>query len=107
MAKINLKQLLDATPRLRAWSEIGPVQHAELTQFVEAVLDSRATAVTADGFFVESGNKVWVISSTGAPKPATVEKTQALTNYELFGRIPVAHSWLDKQNLENYQKYNK
>jgi hypothetical protein len=104
---MNLKLILDQTPRLRAWADIGPVQHAELAQFAEAVLNSRAVGVTADGYFVEPGNQVWVISSTGAPKPAKVCKTQALTNYELFGRIPVSHSWLDRENLRNYQKYNR
>lgn len=103
----SIQQLLDQTPRLRAWADIGPVQRAELEQFAEAVLNSRATGVTADGYFVEPGNQVWVISSTGAPKPTTVCKTVALTNYELFGRIPVSESFLDKQNLENYKKYQK
>jgi hypothetical protein len=103
---MDLKTLLDQTPRLRAWANTGPLQHAELAQFVEAVLNSRASGVTADGFFVEPGNKVWVISSTGTPKSATVCKTQALTDYELFGHIPVSHSFLDYQNLLNHQKHN-
>lgn len=104
--KMDLKTLLDQTPRLRAWADIGPVQRAELEQFAQAVLNSRAVGVTADGFFVQPGNKVWVISSTGAPKPTTVCKTQALTNYELFGRIPVSESFLDRENLRKYQKHN-
>jgi hypothetical protein len=104
---MNIEQILDQTPRLRAWANIGQVQRAELAQFVETVLNSRAVGVTADGFFVEPGNKVWVISSTGAPKPATVCKTQALTNYELFGRIPVSESFMDVKALRNYQKHNQ
>lgn len=103
---MNLQQLLDQTPRLRAWASIGPVQRAELEEFAEAVLSSHATGVTADGYFVEPGNQVWVVSGTGKPRPATVQKTQALTNYELFGPVPVAHSWLDLQALKNYKKYN-
>ena len=86
---MNIQEILDQVPRLREWADTGPLQHAELAQFAELVLNSRAVGVTADGYFVEPGNQVWVISSTGAPKPATVCKTQALTNYELFGRIPV------------------
>jgi hypothetical protein len=78
-----------------------------LAQFVEVVLNSRAVGVTADGYFVEPGNQVWVISSTGAPKPTTVCKTQALTNYELFGRIPVSESFMDVQALRNYQTHNQ
>jgi hypothetical protein len=104
---MNIQEILDQAPRLRAWAAIGPVQHAELAQFAEALLNSQATAVTADGYFVEPGNKVWVISSTGAPKPATVCKTQALTNYELFGRIPVSESFMDVKALRNYQKHNQ
>ena len=104
--KMGLKTLLDQTPRLRAWADIGPVQRAELAQFVETVLNSRAVGVTADGYFAQPGNKVWVISSTGTPKPATVCKTQALTDYELFGPIPVSQSFLDVEQLLNYQKYN-
>jgi hypothetical protein len=106
-SKMNLEQILDQTPRLRAWANIGPVQHAELALFVETVLNSRAVGVTADGFFVDPGNKVWVISSTGAPKPTTVCKTVALTNYELFGRIPVSESFMDIQQLRNYQTHNQ
>jgi hypothetical protein len=103
---MNLEHLLDQTPRLRAWANTGPLQHAELTLFVEAVLSSRAVGVTADGYFVQPGNQVWVISSTGTPKPATVCKTQALTDYELFGPIPVSESFLDVEQLLNYQKHN-
>lgn len=102
--KPALKQLLP--PRLLEWSQIGPVQRAELEQFAEAILNSRAVGVTADGFFVEPGNRVWVISSTGAPKPTTVQKTQALTNYELFGRIPVSESFLDREQLERFIREN-
>jgi hypothetical protein len=104
---MNIKQLLESTPRLREWAEIGPTQRAELEQFAQLVLDSPAVGVTADGFFVEPGNKVWIIDGVGSPKPTTVCKTVAVTNYHLFGPIPVAHSWLDQQNLHNYQKYNK
>jgi hypothetical protein len=104
---MNLEQILDQVPRLRAWAAIGPVQHAELARFVEAVLNSQSVGVTADGYFVQPGNQVWVISSTGAPKPTTVCKTAALTNYELFGRIPVSESWLDRENLRKYQTHNQ
>lgn len=100
----KFSELLDQTPRLSAWAAIGPVQRSELEQFAEAILNTRAVGVTADGFFVEPGNRVWIISSTGAPKPTTVQKTQAVTNYELFGPVPVAHSWMDRQALERYQR---
>jgi hypothetical protein len=103
---MNIQELLDQTPRLRAWADIGPVQHAELAQFAEAVLNSRATGVTADGFFVEAGNQVWILDGVGTPKATTVRKTEAVTNYTLFGPIPVAHSWMDHQALQNHIKHN-
>lgn len=103
---MKLQQLLDQTPRLRAWSKIGPVQRAELEQFAQAVLDSRATAVTADGVLVEPGDQVWVFSSTGSPEPTTVQPTQAVTSYYLFGDIPVAHSFSSKKALRQYQREN-
>lgn len=102
--KPSIKHLLP--PRLQEWYSIGPVQRAELEQFAEAVLNTRAVGVTADGFFVEPGNRVWVISSTGAPKPTTVQKTQALTSYYLFGQVPVSESWIDRQALERFQHEN-
>jgi hypothetical protein len=103
---MNLKQLLDQTPRLRAWADIGPVQRAELEQFAQLLLNSQATAVTADGVGVKPGDQVWVFSSTGAPKPTTVRTTQALTNYTLFGLIPVAHSFSTEQAAEAYRYAN-
>ena len=99
---MNIKTLLP--PRLRDWYEIGPVQRAEVEQFAQAVLDSRATGVTADGYFAEPGNQVWIIDGIGSIKPTTVRKTQALTNYYLFGNVPVAHSWMDRGALERFQR---
>lgn len=102
--KMNLKQILDQTPRLRAWADIGPVQRAELEQFAEAVLNTRAVGVTADGYFAEPGNQVWVLNGVGTPVQTTVQKTQATTSYQLFGPVPVAHSWMDREALERYQR---
>jgi len=102
----SIKTLLDTTPRLRAWAAIGPVQMAEVEQFAQAVLDSRAAGVTADGYFVEPGNQVWVLNGVGAPAQTTVLKTQAVTSYQLFGPIPVAHSWMDLEQLQKHIKHN-
>jgi hypothetical protein len=104
---MTLKQILDQTPRLRAWADIGPVQRAELEQFAQLILDSQVTAFTADGVGVQPGDQVWVLSSTGTPKPTTVRKTEALTNYTLFGLIPVAHSWSTEQAAEAYRSENR
>ncbi len=104
---MNLKQLLDSTPRLRAWCDIGPVQRGELEQFAQLLLDSQATAVTCDGVLAQPGDTVWVFSSTGAPKPTTVRPTEALTNYTLFGNIPVAHSFSTEAAAETYRKHNR
>lgn len=104
---MNLKQILDQTPRLRAWANIGPVQRAEVEQFAQLLLlDSQHTAVTADGVLVKPGSKVWVISSTGKAEPTTVKPTEAVTGYYLFGQIPVAHSFSTKKALRQYQREN-
>ena len=105
--KMDLKTLLDQTPRLREWADIGPVQRAELAQFAQHLLDSQATAITSDGVLVGSGHTVWVLSSTGRPVTTTVRPTQALTNYTLFGLIPVAHSWSTEAAAENYREHNR
>lgn len=100
---MKLQQLLDQTPRLREWAAIGPVQRAELEQFAQALLNSQHTAVTADGALVKPGDPVWVISSSGKPEKTTVQPTQAVTSYYLFGQIPVAHSFSTKDALREYQ----
>lgn len=104
---MNIKELLDNTPRLKEWAAIGPVQRAELEQFAHLVLDSQATSITCDGVLVGSGHTVWVFSSTGAPKTTTVRKTEALTNYTLFGNIPVAHSFSTRTAAEAYRRENR
>lgn len=101
---MKLKQLLKQVPRLREWAAIGPVQMAELEQFAQLLLDSQHTAITADGMLVKAGDPVWVISSTGKPEPTTVQSTQAVTNYYLFGQITVAHSFSTQKALRQYQR---
>jgi hypothetical protein len=103
---MNLKQILDQTPRLRAWAAIGPVQHAEVEQFAQLLLNSQAAALTADGVLVEAGDPVWVLSSLRTPMPTTVRKLQAYTTYTLFGPVPVAHSWSTRQAANKYLKEN-
>ena len=103
---MKLKKLLRQTPRLRAWADIGPVQMAELEQFAQLLLDSQHTAITADGALVKPQDTVWVISSTGKAEPTTVQPTQAVTSYYLFGDIPVQHSFSTKQALKQYQQEN-
>lgn len=103
---MNIKTLLNQTPRLRAWADIGPVQRAEVEQFAQLLLDSQNTAVTADGVLTKPGDQVWIIDGVGSVKPTSVRETQAVTNYYLFGNIPVAHSFSSRQSALNYQKYN-
>lgn len=103
---MKLQQILDQTPRLRAWAAIGPVQRAELEQFAQLLLDSQHTAVTADGVLAKPGDPVWVISSTGKPEPTTVKPTEAVTGYYLFGQIPVSHSFSTEQAVRKYQQEN-
>lgn len=103
---MKLKKLLKQVPRLREWSKIGPVQMAELEQFAQLLLDSQHTAVTSDGVLAKPGDQVWVISSTGRPEPTTVQPTEAVTGYYLFGQIPVAHSFSTVEALRRYQREN-
>ena len=49
-------------------------------------------ARTRDGVVVEPGDKVWVNGSVSV-EPTTVQPTEALTSYELFGRIPVSQAF--------------
>ena len=105
--QMNLKQLLDNTPRLREWAQIGPVQRAEVEQFAQLLLDSQVVGITDDGVGVNPGDQVWVLSSTGRPQPTTVRTTQALTNYSLFGLIPVQHSWSTEAAAESYRRENR
>ena len=97
---MNLETLLP--PRLRDWYNAGPVQQAELQEFADALLRTRAVGTTADGYFAEPGDQVWILNGVGTPTPTTVQKPQALTNYTLFGPVPVAHAWMDRQALERY-----
>lgn len=102
--RVNIKQLLP--PRLLDWYNTGPQQRAELEEFADAVLNTRAVGVTADGYFAEPGNRVWILNGVGTPTQTTVQKSQALTNYTLFGPVPVAHSWMDREQLERYCREN-
>jgi hypothetical protein len=103
---MNIQELLDQTPRLRAWAAIGPVQHAELTQFAQLLLNSQAQALTADSVLVKPGDQVWVLSSLRVPMPTTVRKLQAYTTYTLFGPVPVCESWSTREAANKYLKEN-
>ena len=102
----SIAELVYQHPRLRSWYEIGPVQRAELESFAEAVLSENNVAITADGVLVNSGDTVYVFSSTGKIQPTTVQPKEAVTSYYLFGQVPVAHSFSNQQAAENYQKYS-
>jgi hypothetical protein len=104
---MNIQELLNQTPRLRAWAAIGPVQHAEVEQFAQLLLNSQAQALTADGVLVDTGDPVWVLSSLRTPMPTTVRKLQAYTTYTLFGPVPVCESWSTREAAENYVKHNQ
>jgi hypothetical protein len=105
---MNLKQLLESTPRLRAWSETGQVQYTELQQFAEEVLNSQVSAVTYDGVGVKPGEQVWVLSSLRTPVPTTVKVLQAYTNYILHNNLtPVSQSFSTREAANNYLKHNR
>ena len=103
---MKLKKLLDQVPRLRAWAAVGPVQRAEVEQFAQILLDSQHTAITSDGILVKPGMEVWILDGVGAAKPTTVRDTQTVTNYYLFGNIPVAHSFSSREAALEYRLEN-
>jgi hypothetical protein len=107
MTNKDFRELLDHYPRLKSFYEIGVVQRTELEAFVNSALKADMVGVTADGELVQAGDTVWVFSSTRVPKPTTVQELRALTNYELFGKIPVSESFSSEQAAHNYQKYQK
>jgi hypothetical protein len=100
----NIKSLLP--PRLLEWYNIGPVQRAELEQFAEAVLNTRAVGVTCDGYFANAGDRVWILNGVGTPTQTTVQKTVATTTYQLFGPVAVQHSWMDREALKRFVQDN-
>jgi hypothetical protein len=107
MTNTDFRQLLEYYPRLKNFYEIGVVQRTELEAFVNAALQADMVAVTADGEIVQAGDTVYVFSSTGAVKPTTVREREVVTNYELFGKIPVSESFSTEQAAHNYKKYQK
>lgn len=98
-----MKRIIDNYPRLKNFYDIGPVQKAELESFLADFL-ALGSAITCDHKFVNQGDKVWVISSTGIPQETTVQPLEHLTNYELFGPIPVKHSFSSKTAAIRYLK---
>jgi hypothetical protein len=107
MTNTDFRELIEYYPRLKSFYEIGVVQRTELEAFVNAALQADMVAVTADGEIVQAGDQVWVFSSTRVPKPTTVQELKAVTNYTLFGNIPVSESFSSEQAALNYQKYNR
>lgn len=107
MTNKDFRELLNYHPRLKSFYEIGPVQRCELEAFVSAALQAGITAVTADGELVSPGDTVYIFDGIGSIEPTTVRNTEAVTNYYLFGNIPVEHSFSTKQAAQTYQKHNK
>lgn len=103
-----MKTLLENFPRLQDWYNIGPVQRAELEEFMMAVIASKK-AVTADGKLVAAGDQLWVLSSTDMPQRTHMQTLEATTDYYLFGNVPVSHSFSSKTAAVNYlkEKYAK
>ena len=101
-----MKRILDKYERLKNFYDIGPVQKAELEAFLLDFLNL-GSAITADSKFVNAGDRVWVISSSGIPKETTVQPLEHLTSYELFGLIPVRQSFSSKTAAIRWLKDRK
>ena len=56
-------------------------------------------ATTFDGKEVNEGDEVWVLGSTGYHKTTVAEP---VTNYELFGPIPVSNSFSSEESIKEY-----
>ena len=103
MTNKDFRELLEYYPRLKSFYEIGPVQRCELEAFVSSALQAGMTAVTADGELVQPGDKVYVLSSTGKIESTRVQKLEAVTDYYLFGDIPVSSSFSSKKAAQHYK----
>ena len=105
--KLSGRERGQALKKLHAHLKDVDRRAEELEAFVNAALKADMVAVTADGEVVQAGDTVYMFSITGALKPTTVQELKAVTNYELFGKIPVAESFSSEQAALNYQKYQK
>lgn len=103
MTNKDFRELLEYYPRLKNFYEIGVVQRTELEAFVNAALQSEMVAVTADGELVQAGDTVYVLSSTGKIESTRVQKPAVVTEYYLFGAIPVTSSFSSKQAAQIYK----
>ena len=101
-----MNRILKNYPRLHDWANIGPVQRAELEAFLCDFLNL-GSGITADGKFVKGGDRVWVLSSLNMPTETTVQPLEHITSYELFGPVPVKHSFSSKTAAINYLKHRK
>lgn len=107
MTNKDFRELLEHYPRLKSFYEIGIVQRTELEAFVNSALKADMVGVTADGELVQAGDQVWVFSSTGKIESTKVQKPEVVTDYYLFGDIPVSNSFSSEQAALNYRKYNQ
>lgn len=103
MTNKAFRELLEYYPRLKNFYEIGVVQRTELEAFVNAALQSEMVAVTADGELVQAGDTVYVLSSTGKIESTRVQKPEVVTDYYLFGDIPVTSSFSSKKAAQIYK----
>lgn len=103
----NFTELLEHYPRLRDWCGIGQVQRAELEAFVQELVAQNTPAYTYDGVAVMPDDTVWVLSSTGKPVATKVQPFMPVTDYYLFGQIPVAESFSSEQAAQLYIRHNK
>lgn len=103
MTNKDFRELLNYYPRLKNFYEIGVVQRCELEAFVNSALQADMVAVTADGEIVQAGDTVYVLSSTGKIESAKVQRPEVVTDYYLFGDIPVTSSFSSKQAAQIYK----
>ena len=103
MTNTDFRELLDYYPRLKSFYEIGPVQRCELEAFVNSALQADMVGVTADGELVQAGDTIYVLSSTGKIESTKVQTPRVVTDYYLFGNIPVTSSFSSPQAAQTYK----
>lgn len=60
------------------------------------IIKEKELFLTKDGKYVKPGDTVWVQGSCGVEN-SSVQKLEALTGYELFGKIPVCYSYSSEE----------
>lgn len=103
----------DPTREIMDSDKCNTLMHLHLLPDEAWIIKEKGLFLTKDKKYVKPGNTVWVQGSCGV-ESSTVEELETLTNYELFGKIPVRHSYASEKEAykarygeEKYKKIMK